>query len=692
MSVFQDQFDASDLLALPILPTVMEELLEVSESRNIDIHKQAQWMGCDPVLSLRLLAMQHAAPDQTLQSPNLQNALATINPTTLRTLVVANALQQSAIQQAGFPASTLKRFWRHSLRCAHLARRLAEITSFPDPETAYLVGLLHDLGKLALSARQATALDEIHTLSRTARTLNEALELEQRLLGADHCALGAALLDNWKLPPLLSDAIRYHHLNAHELRGAHPLLCLLHVANALSQETGCSETALAEESELLYLNPSALEHAHVGIESLIEPLINELGIAATDVEHRAGPASVRGALPDVIHELALIDAIRSELNSAEDASQIQEAIARCATLLFDLTEAHFFHYDAQTGLLRHHPSAQWPDPFTIDLAGATNAFQRAAQEQQIHHSLEPEIPPGIIDQQLARQWQSAGVWCLPLHAGDRLAGILGAGVSRIQLPRLQARERLLRRFAATAATTIDNLNRREIQQRRVREDRELIQRQHLRAILHEASNPLTIIRNSLYMLAAKVGEQAAEELRVLREETERASRILQRLAKPEESLAESSFDLNTTIYDLARVLDEALCRPHGIDLSLHLQEGLAPLTQGRDAIRQMLLNLVRNAAEALGERGHISVTTQDDINLHGRLYVEIAVADDGPGFPEGLRARLFQPVTSAKGEGHAGLGLSIVKNLVDELGGLISCRPHPGGGTVFLILLPQANV
>jgi putative nucleotidyltransferase with HDIG domain len=690
-SAYRDLLYANDLLALPIMPTVMEALLETCESRNIDVQKQAQLIGYDPVLSLRLLTMEHAAQGQTSQPPNLQNALAIINPTTLRTLVVASALQQSAIQRDGFPTPALKRFWRHSLCCAHLARRLAEITGFPDPETAYLAGLLHDLGKLALSVHQVTAPDEIHTLSRIARTLTEVPELEQRLLGADHCTLGAALLDSWKLPPLLSDAIRYHHLPAPELRGAHPLLGLLHVANALSQETGCAESVLAEEGELLGLSSSTLEQARTAIEPLIELLISELGIATTDAENEAGSASLRGALPDAIHEIALIDAMRSELGNVENISEIGEAIARCAALFFDLTEAHFFHYDTQTGLLHHHSSATWPDPFTIDPAGATNAFQRAAREQQIHHSLEPEIPPGIIDQQLARQWESAGVWCLPLHAGDRLVGVLGAGISGIQLPSLQAGERLLRRFAATAAITLDDLNRREIRQRRVREDRELLQRQQLRTVLHEVSNPLTIVRNSLYLLAAKVGEQAAEELRVLREETERASRILQRLAEPEEPLAESSFDLNKTIRDLARVLDEALCRPHGIGLSLNLQEKLAPLPQGRDAMRQIVLNLVRNAAEALGERGHISVTTQDGINLHGRLYVEIAVADDGPGFPETLRAQLFQPVTSAKGEGHAGLGLSIVKNLVDELGGLVSCRPNLGGGTIFLILLPQVQ-
>jgi signal transduction histidine kinase len=358
-------------------------------------------------------------------------------------------------------------------------------------------------------------------------------------------------------------------------------------------------------------------------------------------------------------------------------------------MLFNLTEAHFFHYDAQTGLLHDHSSTKWPDQFIIDPAGAANAFQRAVQEQRICHSLEPGTPPGIIDHQLIRQWSSEGVWCLPLHANERLVGVLGAGIARTQLPRLLAQERLLHRFASASAIAFAELDRREIQQRRAREDRELLQRQQLRAVLHEVSNPLTIVRNSLYVLGSKVGEEAADELRVLREETERASRILQRLAEPEESPMESGFDLNKTIRDLARVLDEALCRPHGIDLSLNLKEGLAPLIQGRDAVRQIVLNLVRNAAEALGEQGHITVTTQDGINLHGRLYVEIAVVDNGPGFPEALRAQLFQPVTSAKGEGHAGLGLSIVKNLVEELGGLVSCRPNPGGGTIFLTLVPQ---
>lgn len=682
-------FDSSDLLALPVLPSIMKALLETVDGEGADFQKKIQLFIYDPVLSARLLAVSNLSTVPAM--PIGQRILTALDPTALRTLVVTTALQQSG---SPFPTPALNQFWRHALWCARFARRLAEMTAYPDPEEAYLCGLLHDLGKLVISTHSATAPDEIYTLGRVARTPGEVVELEQRLFGVDHCVLGAEQSEAWQLPVWFADAIRFHHLNAGELRGTHPLLRLLHVANALSQDHDPTAASLAEADALVGLSPATLESVRAETAGEVERLAMKLGIAVAEGE--AEPQSIRAPLESTLSEIALIDTVRSELSGADAPSALREAVRRCATLLADLTQMDFFHCDSPAGTLRGGPSAQWPDGFAIDPQGAANALQRALQQRRICHSLDPAILPGVIDRQLARQWGCEGLWCLPLYTGERLLGILAAGVSRTQLPRLLSRERLWKRFAVAAATALAAQEQREILQRRAQEDRELLERQRLRATIHEISNPLTTVRNSLYLLSARLGEPAAEELRALREEMERASRILLRLTEADESAEESSFDLNRTICDLARVLDEALCRPRGLHLHLNLAEGLAPLTRGRDAIQQILLNLVRNAAEALSEGGRITVTTQDGINLHGRRYLEITVADNGPGLPEALLTQLFQPVATAKGQGHAGLGLSIVKSLVDALGGQVGYRPNPGGGAVFLALLPhtvsQGNV
>ena len=674
--------DRSHLLSLPVLPKVMNALLEMVNGEDIDLQKQVQWFSCDPVLSARLIAVANSSSRQSVF--NTRRALKALGPTPVRALIVTTALQPCP----SLPTPALNQFWRHALWCARLARRLAEITAYPDPEEAQLCGLLHDLGKLVISAHHTVAPDEVYTLGRIARTLGEVVELEQRLFAVDHCVLGAEQAADWRLPTWFADAIRFHHLNTEALRGVHPLLRLLHAANILSQGAELSEATLAETGMLLHLSPAALESACIEVEQEVGLLAAELGIAITEDEAASTP--IRASLNSTRTEVILVDAMCGVLGDADDEPALREAIIHCAAMLFDLNRVHFFRRDPQTGILHSDRSAEWLDGFTIHPEGAANALQRAVQERRVCHSLDPAISPGVIDLQLARQWGCDGVWCMPLYAGERLMGILATGISCAQLPRLLIRERSWKRFAATAAAALAEREQREILQHRTRKDRDLLEQQRLRAAIHEISNPLTIVRNSLYLLSARLGEQATAEVQGLQEEIERASRILLHLVEPGDSVEESAFDLNRTIRDLAQVLDEALCRPHGIRLNLHLAEDLAPLTQGRDAIRQILLNLVRNAAEALGEGGGITVTTRDDVDLDGRRYVEIAVADNGPGLPEALRAQLFQPVVTTKGEGHAGLGLSIVKNLAKALGGQADCRPNPGGGVVFLVLLPRA--
>ncbi|MCB1825237.1 MAG: HDOD domain-containing protein [Candidatus Competibacteraceae bacterium] len=725
-------FDSTDLLVLPVLPAVVGELLDTFESAETGIRKLARLTGYDAILSARMLTVANSAAcrDGMSRQASLESVLAVLGEETARSVIATTAIQQSLTPLRDISASALDQFWLHSLTCAHLARRLAVIIDYSEPEEAYLCGLLHDLGKLVIGVHHGKAFTAMQEIRHLARSPREIPELEQRLFNTDHCELGAALVESWRLRSFFADAIRFHHMDADDLRGAHPLSRLLHVANTLSQTEDPPEEAFARADGLLGLNRSLLRQARFEAEREVINLAADLGIdlSATGGRRKATEVSgeisfaqaARERIPNdgasgqlehaddqsvlleamvaqdrlgqAVHEHALMSEIRGEMHGAGDEPALLRAISRCAAILFDVTENHLFLRDPRTGMLRGSPSEDLLREIVVDPDGAANAVNRAWREQRISHSLDVEVPAGVVDRQLSRLWETAGTLCLPLSVAGRSLGVLAMGISHQQLPRLQARARLLRLFAVTAATELEQLRQREMNRQRAQDDQRLLERQHLRAALHEVSNPLTIMRNYLALLATKLEKQVTrDELTVLQEEMERIGRILLRLSEPVGGgLDDADVNLTKIVQDLARVLDDALCRPHGISLKLNLADVPLVLPRGRDAIRQMLLNLVRNAAEALGPGGAITVSTQDRINLHGRQYVEMAVADNGPGLPDHLRAKLFQPTVSTKGGGHAGLGLAIVKSLAEELGGQALCRPNSGGGSMFIVLLPTS--
>jgi signal transduction histidine kinase len=82
-------------------------------------------------------------------------------------------------------------------------------------------------------------------------------------------------------------------------------------------------------------------------------------------------------------------------------------------------------------------------------------------------------------------------------------------------------------------------------------------------------------------------------------------------------------------------------------------------------------------------------STADHVHQQGQVYTQLSVVDNGPGLPDDVKRRLFQPLGQNRSPGHSGLGLSIVGQLVKKLGGRISCQSSAGRGTGYTILLPQ---
>ena len=217
--------------------------------------------------------------------------------------------------------------------------------------------------------------------------------------------------------------------------------------------------------------------------------------------------------------------------------------------------------------------------------------------------------------------------------------------------------------------------------------------QQISEAVHEASNPLSIIRNYLEMLRIKLGEDhtANEGLELIKEEIDRVGNILLRLNEPEQTSQSDpkSADINRIIETTTHIFKDSICATKEVQLNIELDPKLNSIPGNPEHLKQILTNLLKNAVEALSVGGTISVSTEASVSFGGQIFSVIHIKDNGPGIPEAIQKQLFSPVSSNKGHGHSGLGLSIVKKLIDEMDGSIVCRSNAEKGTEFQILLPK---
>jgi PAS domain S-box-containing protein len=214
------------------------------------------------------------------------------------------------------------------------------------------------------------------------------------------------------------------------------------------------------------------------------------------------------------------------------------------------------------------------------------------------------------------------------------------------------------------------------------------------SIAHEINNPLEAIQNALYLLVKRIPEDDpnAKFLGIAMKETERMSRILRQMLgfyRPAADLAPT--DLNALI-DEADALVSKRLRDRNVRVEKKLQPDLPKVMASADQIKQVILNLVLNAAEAMPKGGLVTVSTESHRDAASGFIrtdaVRMQVADTGPGIAEEYLPHIFEPFFSTKGEKGTGLGLWVSLGIAQSHGGRLQVRNQPGGGTVFSMTLP----
>ena len=215
------------------------------------------------------------------------------------------------------------------------------------------------------------------------------------------------------------------------------------------------------------------------------------------------------------------------------------------------------------------------------------------------------------------------------------------------------------------------------------------------SIAHEINNPLEAVQNALYLLGGVVTRDKRERryLDIAQRETQRMSRILrQMLGFYRPTKVVTQVDVNALI-DEAEGLVAKQLRTSKITISRELDPELPPIRGSSDQLKQVLLNLFLNAAEAMPEGGTLNVATRYGTAEGDLPYeaVRIEVRDTGVGMDEETQARIFEPFFSTKAQRGTGLGLWVSHGIVQGHGGTIKVRSRVGQGTTFTIALPVAG-
>lgn len=212
-------------------------------------------------------------------------------------------------------------------------------------------------------------------------------------------------------------------------------------------------------------------------------------------------------------------------------------------------------------------------------------------------------------------------------------------------------------------------------------------------LAHEVKNPLSAIKGAAQLLGEPPSGHATDEassefLAIILEEVERLDRVVCSVlnyARPSQG-DPGLIDVNAVVDQTLRLLSSD--RDGSCEYETQLEQGLPSVRADAEQLRQVLINLIRNAAQAMGGRGTVTITTRSRAESTDRS-VEIAVTDRGPGITAEVRPHLFVPFFTTRAQG-TGLGLAISERIVQEMGGRIEVLTAVGSGSTFSVQLPPA--
>ncbi len=686
---------------LPQLPQVMLRLIKACNNEKTSIEELTTIISTDPSLVSRLLQIIGSPYVNLPKEVNsIKTAVVYLGIDTIRNISISTSAMHFFKLSKAVKAFDVVKFWYHSYKCAVIARQIAEENGYSNPDEFFLAGLLHDIGRLVLMQNFS---DDYNTILETATTEKQILSSEKKMFNADTPQVSAWLFSQWNLNPLISDAVLFINESAEQIESALSHVKIVYISNILSEADSVEK--IPEILALTDIPRTRLEQIVVSAEEEVTEISKSLGLDLAGAKEKI----YEEAITSEIKDLSLFFGTLQALLQAKDVESVLDITQNGLKILFHVPRVFYFLLDEKESLLTGFCSSKDKShkiirSIAIPMSSGSSLPVICIHGQEVQNSLKKNDTrkPAISDHQITRLLETEGMYCVPIYSSDKASGVMVLGVDEKTAQDLDGNKGLIKLFSKQAGVCLQSIRFHNDYALHIHEKKMEAYATLTDKVIHEINNPISIIKNYIETLGLKLPDKhpAQTELFVIGEEMNRVAGLLDRLRSFSRPKIEGfePVDMNQLCQSILEILKKSILMPKQIEASLRIDPELPKIKTDPNGLKQILINLIKNASEALGKGGKITVSTRFlsesakiMIDEKKRIpgSIEIEVSDDGPGIDEKIRETLFEPYTTTKtGTSNSGLGLSIVHSIVKELNGRIRCLSEKGKGTRFIITLP----
>jgi len=685
---------------LPQLPQVMLKLVKACGNDKSSSEDLAHIISADPSLTSKLLQIIGSSyVNLPKEVSNIKTAVVYLGLETIRNIAISSAAMHFFSLSKKLPEFDMAQFWYHSYKCGVIARKIALENNFSDPDDFFLAGLLHDIGRLVLMQTFPT---EYQALLQTDSSEKELLNGEMDLFGADAPQISSLLFSHWNLNSLASDAVLFINEPVDKIREEVSYIKTVYMANILS-----GPDPMEEIPQLLPL--TGIPEDRVG-QIAVEAEVEVLGMAKS-LGIRLVPGRDREAEQGIaleIKDLSLVYGTLENLLNAKDIPSVLDIVQKGLKIVFNVPRVFFFLLDGEKTMLTGDcnpgdKNYKIVSRIALPMSNASSMLVKSLKTGTIQTQFQSarDAQSAISDIRIIRLLETKGGYCIPIACGGRGMGVMVLGVDPDLARNLDGNRGLLKLFSKQAGMCLQNIGFNQEYARDMNEKKMEAYATLTDKVIHEINNPIAIIKSYLETLSLKLPDKhpAQDELSVVEEEISRVSVLLEGLSsfsRPKIGGFEA-IDINQLCTGIIEILKKSILLPRQIQASIRMDSAIPSIKTDRNGLKQVIINLVKNAAEAMENGGKIELQTRllpgsakilidEKKKLPGSI--EIRIQDNGPGIAPGIMEKLFEPYNSSKKGKNSGLGLAIVHSIVKELNGRVTCDSNRGRGTCFSVYLP----